>query len=336
LKALSRVGNPEVSVLMSCYNANRWLREAIESILAQTLASFELILVDDGSTDETANIIQHYREQDRRIIALFKKNTGLTDSLNLGVGRARGKWIARQDADDVCERTRLEEQVAFARSHPDVVLLGAACQEVNEHGFVVKRHSYPSDHDHLVQHLKRMQRFFPHSSAVFRRDTLQAAGCYNAFFRKSQDWDLWLRLSERGKVACLPRCLVSVRRHPEQITNSVADKPQLVYGTAASVCRYLRVLGHFDPSACSDETVWREFITWVEKRMTEEGLVLRYKWWNEERIKHLDAGRRLSGNLHLGIRLLRSDHRALLWEKLFGSSLPKRLAKKWIRSSCAL
>src|SRR2546430_2514522 len=108
-------GTPEVSVLMSCYNATRWLHEAIHSVLVQTHDKFELILVDDGSTDETWNIIQSYRDRDQRIVAISKKNTGLADSLNVGIARAKGAWIARLDADDLCEPTRLEEQLDFVR-----------------------------------------------------------------------------------------------------------------------------------------------------------------------------------------------------------------------------
>ena len=105
--------SPEVTVLMSCYNASCWLHEAIASVLKQTFENFEFILVDDGSTDDTWDIIQAYRDRDQRIVAIKKSNTGLTDSLNVGIAHARGAWIARLDADDRCEAGRLAEQVRF-------------------------------------------------------------------------------------------------------------------------------------------------------------------------------------------------------------------------------
>ena len=141
MKRASHPRSPEVSVLMSCYNASRWLHEAIDSVLTQTFENFEFVLVDDGSTDDTWNIIQSYRDRDERIVPISKKNTGLPDSLNVGIAKARGAWIARLDADDVCEPTRLEEQVKFVSKHPEVVLLGTGCVEIDEQGGVKKKHT---------------------------------------------------------------------------------------------------------------------------------------------------------------------------------------------------
>ncbi|MHB8130909.1 MAG: glycosyltransferase family 2 protein, partial [Mobilitalea sp.] len=123
----SQIKRPEVSVLMSCYNASRWLSEAVDSILRQTFENFEFILIDDGSTDNTWEIIQKYRAQDKRIIALLKKNTGLADSLNIGLNEAKGEWVARLDADDISLPERLFEQFKFVQKNNKVGLLGAGC-----------------------------------------------------------------------------------------------------------------------------------------------------------------------------------------------------------------
>jgi len=329
-------GNPEVSVVMSCYNSGRWLHEAIDSILAQTFSAFELILVDDGSTDETWKIIQSYCDRDERIVAISKKNTGLADALNIGIAKARGLWVARLDADDLCESARLECQMNFVHDHPEVVLLGTGFVEIDEQGRALRRHHYPSRHRRLVGHLERVQRFFPHSSAMFRRDVAQEAGCYNPFFRKTQDWDLWLRLSERGEMACLEDCLVRVRRHSQQITSSNAGTSQYVYGSVASACHYLRMQGCSDPSATDDEAEWLKFITWVEKRLGEDGVCERHSVWAAARSEYLMSDNRAIGLFGLGARLLRSGHaRALLWEKYFGTMLPRRLAREWKARPCA-
>ncbi len=328
--------NPEVSVLMSCYNVTRWLHEAIDSVLAQTLEDFEFILVDDGSTDETWDIIQNYRDRDQRIVAISKENTGLANSLNVGIAQARGAWIARLDADDLCEPTRLEEQLNFARNHAEVVLLGTGFVEIDRQGRSIKKHLYPPEHRELVRHLERLQRFFPHSSAFFRREVAQDAGCYNRLFRKTQDWDSWLRFAERGRIACLENCLVRIRKHSEQISNSATGTSQLVYGTAASACHFLRIYGCLDPSTSNDETTWQEFIAWVDRRMMEEGVFERRKVWADARAEYFATKNGLTDAIRFGTRLLQSGHAsALVWEKLFGFSLPQRLAREWMKRSCA-
>lgn len=327
---------PEVSVLTSCYNISRWLHQAIDSVLAQTFDNFEFILVDDGSTDETWNILQRYHERDERIVAIHKKNTGLTDSLNVGIEHAKGTWIARLDADDQCEPTRLEEQVKFIRNQPDVMLLGTGFIEIDEQDYVIKKHLYPADHNKLVQHLEHLRRFFPHSSAFFRREIAIGAGGYNPLFRKSQDHDLWLRLAQCGRIACLADCLVTVRIHPEQISSSAVGTAQLVYGAAASVCHFLRIHGGTDPSASKDERAWQNFIAWVERRMMEEGALERYKAWANARSEFFTRKSRLAGMCLFSMRLLKSGHAHMLfYEKVIGSFLPKRLAKEWMKRSCA-
>lgn len=327
---------PEVTVLMSCYNARRWLHEASDSVLAQTFKNFEFILIDDGSTDETWTIIESYRDRDQRIVAISKNNTGLTDSLNMGISQARGAWIARQDADDVWEPTKLEEQVNFLRNHPEVVLLGTGFVEIDEHGRSVKKHRLPPAHRTLVRRLTRWQPYFPHSSALFKRDIAQLAGGYNQLFRKTQDGDLWMRLAEHGNIACLKNCLVRVRKHSAQISNAVTGTSQIVYGIAASTSHFLRIHGCNDPSS-TDRENWGEFLRWVNRRMEEEGAFARLKAWNDARAAYFSAMDRSTGLFRFGVRLLQSGHAGtLMREKFFGSSLPRRLARDWMKRSCAV
>lgn len=105
MSSAARAELPAVSVVMSCYNGRRWLAEAIDSVLSQTYADFEIIIVDDGSTDDSWETIQRYAARHQRIVALTKPNTGTSDSLNAGIALAKGEWVARLDADDVCEPT---------------------------------------------------------------------------------------------------------------------------------------------------------------------------------------------------------------------------------------
>lgn len=332
----SHGGNPEVSVLMSCHNASRWLHEAIDSVLAQTFEDFEFILVDDGSTDETWNIVQRYRDRDQRIVAISKKNTGLADSLNLGIAQARGVWIARLDADDLCEPNRLEEQIGFVQRHCEVALLGTGCVEIDEQGRVVKKHLYPSGHRELVRHLERSQRFFPHSSAFYRADVVRQVGGYNSRIRRAEDRRLWLDLALRGEIACLHNPLVRIRKHSSQISLDSNGRRQLCDGTAAAVCYLLGKAGCEDPSLGASSDEWIAFLNWLESRIEETGTFERRRAWGDARAEYFATANRLTGALRFGTRLLRSGHAsALVWEKLFGSSLPERLAREWMKRSCA-
>jgi glycosyltransferase involved in cell wall biosynthesis len=321
---------------MCCYNASRWLPEAVRSVRAQSFPNFELIVVNDGSTDATSNIIGSHRAQEERIVVIEKENTGLTDSLNVGIARARGEWIARLDADDVCEHTRLERQVKFMRRHPEVVLVGSGFVEIDSQGRTITTHRYSSGRRTLVRNLERLQRFFPHSSAMFRRRTVQQAGGYNSMFRKTQDRELWLRLGERGAIACLQEPLVRIRKHPDQISQSAEGVPQLVYAAAASVCHFLRLNRHPDPSARPGEPTSRRFLEWVELRMRREGYLDARAAWAEARAEFFNADGGLTGTLRSCLHLARSGHAApLAWEKAFGTSLPQRMAREWMERACA-
>jgi glycosyltransferase involved in cell wall biosynthesis len=325
---------PEITVLMSCYNASRWLSEAIESVLTQTFKDFEFIIIDDGSGDDTWSIIQDYRGKDDRIVAISKKNTGLADSLNVGIEAAKGKWIARIDADDICMPTRLEEQTKFVKNNPEVVLLGTGFIEIDEYGSIIKRHRYPSSHLKLVRHLERSKRFFPHSSAFYRVDVVKQVGAYNSRLRRAEDLRLWLELSLLGKIACLPKALVMVRKHSGQISRDNSGKQQFCDGTAVTVCHFLKKWGHRDPSKSVVDKEWELFFDWIEKRVDESGDFERHKVWASARARYFNTKNRMAGFFHFVSELLQTGQgKALTQEKIFGSQVPKRLAQDWIETT---
>lgn len=327
-------GRPEISVLMSCYNCERWLPDAIDSVLAQSFRKFELILVDDGSVDNTWQIIKSYDSRDDRVVAITKENTGLTDSLNVGVAQARGRWIARLDADDVSESTRLEEQLDFADKNPGVVLLGSGFVEIDDQGIQIRQHYYPAGHRRLVRRLENLHRFFPHSSAMFRRDIAEQWKFYNSLFQKTQDWDLWLRLSELGQIACLKNSLVRIRRHSHQISKSVSGVSQLTYGTVAIICHFLRQQHHPDPSTSIDSHAWKELISWVDRRIREEGILEMRDSRARARAECLSGRKDVSALFRFAARLMSSGYGgASVREWIFGSSLPRRLTNEWGRRS---
>ena len=332
LNYFSPVRNPDVSVLMSCYNASHWLREAIDSVLSQTFQNFEFIIVDDGSTDETWNIIRSYCERDERVVAISKKNTGLADSLNVGIAQAKGTWIARLDADDLCEASRLEEQVAFMRNHPGVVLLGTGFIEIDDHDQTITKHLYPSGHRRLVRHLERSMRFFPHSSVFYRVDMVKQVGGYNLRMHRSQDKYLWLEFASRGTIACLRKPLVRIRKHAGQISLDDGSRRQLCDATVAIVCHLLRQAGCEDPSVVASADEWAAFLNWIETRIEESCYFEKRRTWADARAEYFATNNSLAGAVRFGARLLESGHASVLTcEKFFGFSLPKRWAQEWMK-----
>lgn len=323
-------GNPEVSVLMSCYNGGRWLGEAMESVLAQTFTNFEFIIVDDGSADDTLEIIKRYAAKEPRIVVVAKPNTGLGDSLNAGIAKARGAWIARVDQDDLCEPGRLGRQLSYVKEHPEAVLLGSGFAEINGAGEVLAEHRYPGAHRALVSRLERLQAFFPHSSAFYSAAAARRAGGYNKRITRAEDWRFWLEMSLRGELACLPDLLVKIRKHPGQMSLHGSGVRQICDAAAATVSHLLRKAGQADPSTARDEADWIAFREWVGEKVEEYGISAQRKAWWEARERYISSGGGLGGLLRFGASLFASGHAlALLNNKFFGSPLPRRLAAEW-------
>ena len=326
---------PAISVLMCCYNSSEWLQEAIDSVLTQTYPDFELVLVNDGSTDDTAEILENNQRQDARVVLFHKDHSGLTASLNEGLSKAKGRWVARLDSDDLCAPERLDRQLSFAVGN-DVVLVGSGFHEIAEDGDKIKTHYYPHQHHRLIRHLERSRGFFPHSSAMFDRRVALDAGGYNPRFLMSQDRDLWARLAEAGRIACLEEPLVRVRKHATSVSNAESGHSQFIYGTLASACFLLREAGAPDPSSSPDDPMWTEFLAWASRHPETMKGQARFRAWNEARAVYFGRRNRLSGLLAFVASLMRKGASLqLIKDKVLGSSLPGRLAKDWQKRSCA-
>ena len=231
---------PRVSVLMSVYNGERYLRYAIESILVQTFTNFEFIIVDDYSTDRTPEILDQYT--DPRIVRLKNDtNLGLTKSLNRGLAVARGQYVARQDADDVSLPERFERQGLYLETHSECVLVGTAYDLIGDQGEVMVQITPLTESQAIKPALQTFNRFV-HGSVMMRRDSLMQVGGYREAFKRSQDYDLWLRLTERYEVANLPEVLYQFRQTKETISFESFSE-QEAYAEITRICARRRQAG---------------------------------------------------------------------------------------------
>lgn len=209
---------PLVSIILPTYNRSHLLPRAIISVLGQTFQDFELIIIDDGSTDETEKVVKAI--SDNRIV-YFKnpKNLGIQKSLNRGLKVAKGKYIARIDDDDEwCDQDKLKKQVDFLNNHPDYVLVGTGIIIVDENKKELLRFLYPETDKKIRQRLLS-GRCFNHSNILFRKETTLKIGGYSE--KKNvlhvEDHDLWLKLGKKGKLANLPIYAVKFRRSKDSI-----------------------------------------------------------------------------------------------------------------------
>jgi glycosyltransferase involved in cell wall biosynthesis len=198
------------------YNGEAFLQEAIDSVLVQRFSDFELIIVDDGSTDRTAAIIAQCHDPRLRVIR--RPHSGLVAALNAGLAAARGKWVARQDADDLCLPSRFEEQLATLTRDRDAVLSFAGVEIIGAR----PKHSRPSHlpRTRALQALKLCYQCpFTHSTVIFRRDLVLEVGCYDAADFPAEDFALWGRLIQRGGFSAIAKPLLKYRIHPGSISH---------------------------------------------------------------------------------------------------------------------
>lgn len=208
-----------VTVLLPVYNGAADVVQAVDAILAQTFAHFELLIINDGSKDNSADILNGL--SDSRIRLIHQDNLGLAATLNKGMQLAAGKYIARQDQDDLSHPERLEKQLAYMESHPDCILLGTAAQIWVADTPTERVHQHPADHGTLSFDLL-FNNPFVHSSVMLRKEALIAAGGYSTDPQRQppEDYELWSRLARVGQVANLPERLLVYREVPQSMSRT--------------------------------------------------------------------------------------------------------------------
>jgi len=222
-----KTSNPLVSVLMPAYNAERYIGEAIESILNQTFDDFELVVVNDCSTDNTPKIIEDFAENDGRIRVLHnEKNLKLSRSLNRGIQVARGKYIARMDADDISLPGRLESQVKYMEENPEVGVSGGTMIIINETNAVIGKRRYWTGDEEIR---KRIFRFSPfcHPAIIIRKSVLKKSGLYNHYYNPAEDYDLYFRIGQCAKFGNLREPLIKYRVVSGSMTTGDLKKMEL-------------------------------------------------------------------------------------------------------------
>lgn len=234
-----------LSVVMAVHNGERYLAEAIESVLQQSVSELELVVIDDGSTDGTSQLLDAFASEDRRVVVQRQENRGRTASLNRGIAIARAPLVARLDADDVCLAERFARQIAFLERHRAVALVGGAVRLIDDDGRVFEESRYPLT-DAEIRRAFSYTTPFVHSAVMFRRSAFDEAGGYRTCFAETEDLDLWLRIAERHELANLAEPVVGYRMHAEQATVRRLEL-QALCCVAAHVSARARAAGGPDP-----------------------------------------------------------------------------------------
>lgn len=210
------LNNPKISILMPAYNAENYIAGAIASVLMQTFTDFELLIINDGSTDLTKQIIESFN--DTRIILINQANSGISNALNTGLAHARSEYIARFDADDICNTTRLQKQFNFLFSNPEYVIVGSDAEYVSEGGdhlcfFACKGHN----HEEIIKDIYSNCPFI-HSCVMYRKEAVIKCGGYPVHAHTFEDYLLWIELIKHGMFYNLPLPLIKVRFSPSSVT----------------------------------------------------------------------------------------------------------------------
>ncbi len=217
---------PTVSVLMPVYNTKRYLRWAVESVLSQTFCDFELLALNDGSTDNSLSILRELKSRDSRIHVISRENQGIVRTRNELIALARGRYLALLDSDDISKRERFEKQVAYLDAHAECVAVGSRSLIIDSTGMPIMESKNELTHEKIESaHFSGVcESQFCNSSVMMRRETVLHVGGYREGLKLAEDFDLYLRLAEVGKLANLPEVLVEYRHHLRSVCYTDGDQ----------------------------------------------------------------------------------------------------------------
>ncbi len=262
----------QVSVLLPVYNAERYLSEAVESILRQSFTDFELLITDDGSTDGSLPLLQSYAAQDSRIRLLSRANRGLIFTLNEMLAQAKGELLARMDADDIATTDRLALQVQFLQQHPEYVCVGGAFNLIDAQGRIVQWIPMPEQNDEIQQMLLMGRTIINHPCALMRRTALQQIGGYDSQMPTVEDLDMLLKLGEVGRLANLPDTVLHYRFHLESVSaQNILFQTEMAEAACQRAWKRRGISGQFD----SPQPWYRP----LPNPASQQQFLHRYGWW---------------------------------------------------------
>jgi glycosyltransferase involved in cell wall biosynthesis len=303
---------PAISVVMPAFNSERYIAEAINSVIEQTESNFEFIIIDDGSTDRTSAIIKQFASNDSRIRPIFNRvNYGVATALNIGVENAKSEIIARMDADDICLPNRFSIQLSIMRRRPEIVLLGSMVTIIDPDGDELYEMVNLFSHNDIdAQLMYSAEQLIYHPSVMLRRSAVQIVGGYDPDFQGTEDLDLFLKLSEIGRIENTKEILLKYREH---FNKAGMTKANLQRREALRALRSARVRRN------SDSPIDPKLLTSAThgEQLTEIDTYRKWGWWA------LSTGRNSTARKHALNVLIRSplDLNAL---KLLGLSYRKR------------
>jgi glycosyltransferase involved in cell wall biosynthesis len=211
----------KVSVIIPVHNAERYVADALQSVLEQTLVDFEMIVIDDGSTDGTHDILDRFARRDSRMRLFTRENRGYAATLNEAAELARGEFLARMDADDICMPDRFSRQVDFLQRRPEVGVVGSRVLQVDPQGVPVCDLYTMVSHEEIDRcHMAFAGSAIAHPTVMMRTKIFREAGAYRTEFEPAEDVDLWLRLAEKTRLANLPEKLLHYRLHAKSVSHS--------------------------------------------------------------------------------------------------------------------
>lgn len=260
-----------VSVLMAVYNSEKYVAQAVESILNQTLSEFELLVIDDGSTDRSRLILEEYTAEDPRIRLISRENRGIPRTRNELLAQASAELIAVMDSDDVAMPERLARQVDFLQQHPQVVCLGSAYALIDAKGRWLTQLPLPLTDAEIQQKALAGHASIFQPCAMMRRAVVQQVGGYDETMTQAEDLDLWLRLGEVGELANLPDVLVQYRLHSNSVSEQdCALQRQKAQEACERAWQRRGVTGYFEAAEH-----WRP----GKDRVSRHKFIMQYGWW---------------------------------------------------------
>lgn len=307
------MGETRVSVLMTVRNGERYVEQAVASVLGQTLADMELIVVDDGSTDRTGALLDRFAGLDRRVKVFYQRARGIPQAANFGLGYCRAGLIARLDADDVAKRDRLETQVRFIETN-GVDCVGSSFELIDEKGRYLTTLRPPMAHEEIERASLAGHGAICHSSAMFTRRIIEKVGGYDQTYAMAEDLDLWLRMGEVGKLANIERALVQYRLHGGSVSEKRCDQERAFARQACQAAWKRRgITGRFEAGER-----WRP----GRGRVSRGAFLRRYGWWA------IKSGERRTAAIYGWKAVMNQPGNSEAWQLLLAAARGRRQARE--------